>query len=474
MLASAHFKTKRDPLDDWFDPILNADTRLFIDPFLIYREPPGGYWSNAHSLLIRHFDVAFKLIAEGNLDPKTLPYKKALALLVFKEPKEFCLGYTAKGTEGLGSGSGYAKLIAQAIADAIKRGMKHLKHFEELGILSEGIGSDRISDMASTILKNRFVGYTQEIARRHSMHVELQQLDAARFDGMRMRFETESVNIPVNPFTQKPLLFVPKRFLRSLPFLNARAWWGDPQNEQLRNDVNYEILGRINKAEIVEIARANPEAVRRWTIQKEKAAASPYDVGSDPDGVWQWDPATSAFAARHPLALAVAKSQTEFTSVIETVIEQFRFFVEDQGGWELLWRKLGTEKPEHAAQLLFRGIASHYCKANNISLDAEVNLGMGPVDFKFSNGYSRRAHLEVKKLHNSKFWRGLEAQLPSYMKSDKVDDGWFLSIRYRDGDQWDKREAQLEERVKAAAKSRGLRIRYAIIDARPKKSASKL
>jgi len=31
---------------------------------------------------------------------------------------------------------------------------------------------------------------------------------------------------------------------------------------------------------------------------------------------------------------------------------------------------------------------------------------------------ARRALLEVKKLHNGKFWDGLEAQLPSYSKSD--------------------------------------------------------
>ena len=36
MLASAHFEITRQKADDWFDPILNADTELFIDPFLIF------------------------------------------------------------------------------------------------------------------------------------------------------------------------------------------------------------------------------------------------------------------------------------------------------------------------------------------------------------------------------------------------------------------------------------------------------
>src|SRR5277367_4665429 len=103
MLASAQFKIKKEKNDDWFDPILDADTELFVDPFLVFKESQG-FWKGAHAALINHFNRAFLMIAEGSLNPATLAYKKALALLVFKEPKELCLGYTSKGTSGLGSG----------------------------------------------------------------------------------------------------------------------------------------------------------------------------------------------------------------------------------------------------------------------------------------------------------------------------------------------------------------------------------
>src|SRR2546427_3073465 len=137
MLTSKYFKIRRAPADDWFDPILTTDTELFVDPFLIFKESEGS-WSNAHETIVRHFDRAFRLIAEGNLNPESIAYRKALALLVFPEPREFCLGYTARGTAGSGSGDIYAGAIAAAIADAIKRGITNPKHFEELGILNEG------------------------------------------------------------------------------------------------------------------------------------------------------------------------------------------------------------------------------------------------------------------------------------------------------------------------------------------------
>jgi hypothetical protein len=141
----------------------------------------------------------------------------------------------------------------------------------------------------------------------------------------------------------------------------------------------------------------------------------------------------------------------------------------------LLWNTPhNEEKPELSPQLLFRGIASSYCRANNISIDREVNLGRGPVDFKFSNGYSRRAHLEVKKLHNGKFWNGLSEQLPSYLKSDEVRDGWFLAIRYRDGKSATDRIKELPGKVRTVGAMKGLNLRYALIDGRPKASASKL
>jgi hypothetical protein len=474
MLASVHFQIKRTPSDDWFDPILDADTELFVDPFLVFKETTG-FWKSAHRRLIDHFDRAFLLIAEGNLSAKTIQYQKALALLVFKEPKELCLGYTSKGTAGQGSGFGYAEGIAEAITDAIQRGLEHPRHFEELGILNRGIGPDRISDITCTILKSTLVEYTQTVAKRHSIPLSKHRVFAANFDSSRLRWEVPEVEVPTNPFNGGPLVFVPERFLKDLPVLNAEDWWTYYESERLRQDLNYEILGKVNKEVIVAAARKAPESVRKWTIQKEKETAAGYDFASDPKGVWQWDQAASTFVANNPLTLSSAQTNDEFLETIRKIIANYALFVEDQGGWSLLWDSGSKkEKPEQAAQLLFRGVAQNYCRANNISLDAEVNLGRGPVDFKFSRGYLQRAHLEVKKLHNGKFWNGLEAQLPSYMKSDEVTNGWFLAVQYNESKTSQYRAKELPARVSAVGQQKQINLKYGLVDARPKKSASKL
>lgn len=473
MLTSTHFKIARKNDDDWFDAILNADTKLFIDPFLIFKESKG-FWSHAHDKIIKHFDRAFLLMAEGNLNPKSLAYKKAIDLLTFREPRELCLGYTAKGTQGAGGGLGYAKTMADAIVAAIQRGLKHPRHFEELGILNEGIGSDRISDIAATILKAELIQYTQKIAARHKIPLAKHRIYAGAFDEQRLRWDIAEIEVPTNPFTSKPFLFVPLRFLNDLPVLNPDDWWDSYENERLRQDMNYEIMGRVDKAKIVAAARKHPEMVRAWTKSKEGEKTPAYDFDRDPLGVWQWDAKTQQFADAHPLALVAASTHDEFLKVIERLVDQFKLYIEQQGGWSLLWNDDGTDKPEDAAQLLFRGVVQHYCHANNISIDREVELGRGPVDFKFSTGYAHRAHLEIKKLHNGRFWNGLEQQLPTYMRADNVKDGWLLAVRYREGEAAENRVKELPKRVQAVAKKENLNLKFGAVDARRPLSASKL
>jgi hypothetical protein len=57
------FKVRRQKRqDDWFDPVLSVDTKLFIDPFLIYAREKGLF-SGSHKEIISFFNDVFSLIA---------------------------------------------------------------------------------------------------------------------------------------------------------------------------------------------------------------------------------------------------------------------------------------------------------------------------------------------------------------------------------------------------------------------------
>jgi hypothetical protein len=90
---------------------------------------------------------------QGNAS--SLQYKKTVDLMLFPEPKEFGLGFVSKGNRGSGTGRGFAKRIVRSMAIAIERGLQDLHHFEELGLLVDKIGRDRISDIACNVLKAR-------------------------------------------------------------------------------------------------------------------------------------------------------------------------------------------------------------------------------------------------------------------------------------------------------------------------------
>lgn len=470
MLFSEHFKITKGENDDWFDPILDDDTKVFVDPFSIFKEQLG-FWADAHSRIINHFDHCFRLIAEGHLNPNSVSYKKALDLLNFPEPRELCLGYTQRGTSGAGSARGFARIMAGLIADAIRRGLENIDHFEELGIFEKGIGPDRISDTACTILKPRLIEYTQAVAAAHKLSTESHVLRSGQLDDRRLRLSDTMADLPTNPFTKGPLLLVPQRFLDTLPAINKDDWWDALESERLREDMSYEVLGNVDKERIVRAARGNPAFVHEWANERENQPATSYDLAADPAGLYRWDPVSRQYVAENPIELPEAQSDEEFFEVIEKVVQQFKLFVEEQGGWDLLWNG-DKEKHEEALQLLFRGIAKHYCEANGMVLDREVDLGRGSVDFKFSNGYKRRAHLEIKKVHSGQFWHGLEEQLPIYMNSDELNDGWFMAVRYRDTRGQIERIEELPNIVAQAASRHGKNLRYVYIDARRPPSAS--
>ena len=91
MQFSEHFEIDVDDDDDWFDPILDTDTRLFVDPFLIFKERDGP-WSTAHGDLIDYFDRAFRLLS-GHEDSRcSLQYRRVVTLMQFHEPGELLLG----------------------------------------------------------------------------------------------------------------------------------------------------------------------------------------------------------------------------------------------------------------------------------------------------------------------------------------------------------------------------------------------
>lgn len=472
MRFSEHFGVQRTDQDDWFDPHLIIDTKLFIDPLLLLGA--GGDWPDAHGELIAHFVYCYELVAKSK-GTASVSAQAARRLLTFPEPFELGLGYTAAGTRGSGSGDSYAARMADGIAVAIAAGLSQPEHIEEIGILNEGIGADRISDACANVIKGRLIAYTQEVARRHEVPLERHKVRHARVTLDMARWHDEDVDLPTNPTSGRPVILVPQFLLNSLPTLNADDWFDSHFNEDIRLSLNLPVGKAVTKAGIVSWARKHPDRVRDWAReQTSRKDLVGYDLGADPLGVVQWDQEPSRYAAEHPLPARVVSTHEDLVELMGEVVEHFRHFIESQRGWSLLWNDDGSEKPEAAVQLVFLGVVQPYLRQFNVELDREVELGRGPVDFKASSGTTARLLIEVKKLHSGKFWNGLQGQLPSYMTSDEATHGWFIAVQYRSNRAALDRLKHLPAEVRLAAEASGKHIRYTTVDARRPVSASNI
>ena len=85
--------------EEWFDPFLNLDTEVFIDPFLIFGNE-SGLFEGAHAEIIAFFAHIFEKIARSGGVQVSAPWRQALDCLSFPEMEELCLGFTAEGTGG--------------------------------------------------------------------------------------------------------------------------------------------------------------------------------------------------------------------------------------------------------------------------------------------------------------------------------------------------------------------------------------
>jgi hypothetical protein len=250
-----------------------------------------------------------------------------------------------------------------------------------------------------------------------------------------------------------------------MPTLNPNDFWGycyDQNAQELRTELGEEISRSVNKDVILEKALMDYQSVEDFVAFLERVGGAPYDLESDPRGLVKWYRKTREFVEANPIDLSFNGSD-DFPEFVQALSAVFKNYVENQGGWELIHNDDGRPKSESACQRLFLGIVRHYCLANDIDISPEVNIGRGPVDFKLSRGSSMTALIEMKLAKNTKFWSGLEKQLPKYLEAEDVKHGHFLVIAFSESDVG--RLNNIHERVAAMNAQTNFEITHSVVEA---------
>jgi hypothetical protein len=456
------------------NPTLNADTGLFIDPLLIEGSHHPEIREGARGTYEAHFTTVIKLI-RASRTPGDAAWRSALRHLSFPEIKWTCLGYGAQSVSGSGSGSDMTGHLIQTAKEIVDFGVEDPDLFVAMALFEEGFGPDRISDMTTNVILGDLLRFNARI---------LDGLEIPR-QATILRLRNGKVYnavLPVNPYVKGggPVILVPTDILRDLPIAKD---WSDiadaaSQNAELRDRVNDQVAQLWTSKTL-----KDKNEVRRWALSGKdefetllemirEVLPTAYDTSGDPLGELVWRRLAATLAELEPFSLKAPPrlNLAGVVSVVEQIIEQFRFLIEDRRFSEELYHQ-GKPRPEKAAQRLFFAVAHAYCKANDLDLTPEADTSNGPVDFKVSAGFTGRVLVEIKLSTNGKLVRGYSRQLETYKTAEETVKGYYIVLDV--GQMGEKGNTLIASRNAAVA--RGETVSPIIfVDASRRPSASKL
>jgi hypothetical protein len=468
ILFSTHFGLKPGTLEaaGLVDPFLNVDTQLFIDPALLEKSSNDLIRGEGLAAFRKHFDDFLRLLTISEREGDAA-WRAAERLLDLSEPPDNGLGYGGSRRSGSSRPDEIRDSIMRTSKEIVTLGSKDPEMLSLMGFFEENVGPDTISDFTTRAIATQLAKITEKFCHEHGVPTSDNQGEN----------EFSLPYFKLEDGKEKYVVLVPSDIVRELPIAN------DPSEIYAAVSYNQKIRDRVN-AFLGDGARhsaADRKAAMRKTalesaelfdlfLKTVKNFAKAYDPNDDLLGYHKLKEVLtsdiSAFKVSKKFDLAAGPEK--IAELVHETIATFKHHVEKGNLWEALWAD-GKPKKERASQLIYFAIADCFCKANNVDISPEANMGGGPIDFKFSVGYEARVLVEMKR-SNGSVRHGYEKQLEFYKEAAKTFHGIFVVIDYGDlGSKLATIQQIRAERLAAGEKASDI----VVIDATPKASASK-
>jgi hypothetical protein len=468
VLFSTHFKVPQSELSEagLIDPFLDVDIPLFIDPVLLEKSRNSHINTSALSRFRKHFEILIRLLTISQSEGDAA-WKAARRQLDLREPPENGLGYGGSGRSGSSRPFDVREAILRTSKEIITLGSNDPEMISLMGFFEEDVGPDTISDLTTTVIVDDLSNITEKFCINH--HVPLFNFDIC--DNHKIPKFTDHRGRSI------PIILVPLDIVRDLPIAND---WSDiervaMENERIRDRVN-RYLGGIAKPTIIDRKRALRKAALGsstdfdFFLNAVKENVSYYDPNLDALGYYRLKSiiANGIQNNSESISYDLKRGASEVLRIAKDTLSVFKRHVEQGNLWEELWIE-GKPKKERAAQLIYYAIADSLCKAHNVDISPEANMGGGPIDFKFSSGYTARVLIEMKRSSGTVV-HGYEKQLEFYKAAAQTDFAIFVVIDYGD---LGSKLSEIQS-IQKARTDRGERAsEIVVIDATPKSSASK-
>jgi hypothetical protein len=251
---------------DFAIPFLDEDVPLFLDPFLLWKSP-SMQDSSLHTAMVASFNH-FGYLARNGREREALD-----TLIAMSECPEVGLG-TARDKKGHRIGEGTARDILSLFSTIPQVQSGGFEHIEEIQLLVGQVSRDRISDLGCNLIKSFLVDYT--IDQCDKIGVPMSPVELTVFDYRSKVLISEGVSLPVNPHTGTPILLVPKRWLRFVPWINYDDYYAGAHIAYESDSPGKTIGDRIA---VLGYNRQNYGLVRAFVQEKERTQA---DCNNDP------------------------------------------------------------------------------------------------------------------------------------------------------------------------------------------------
>jgi hypothetical protein len=450
---------------------LAIDTKLFIDPLLLSSSAHSEIRDEAAVEYTQHFQHVISFLSATKRS-EDVAWRTARRLLTFPEIKGTCLGYGAGSISGSGFGRALTERVLAVGKEIVDLGIRDPDLFQAMALFEDDIGPDLVSDMTTNVIRAALAQFNRRILEE----LGLSSVEDFDLNGVPAQFLR-------NPSQRDrtPVILVPLDILRKLPI--AKDWDeiadAAAKTAAIRDRVNRHIAHiwaaktKRDKRELRCQALASRTAFETLLDALHRVPRRAYDSSTDPEGVLTWGPIARKVAENFPLELKVGTAPLdidEALSLVRAMVERFRQMIEHNGLNRELYRDDHSPRHESTAQRLFFAICFCYCEANNLDLSPEVDTGSGKIDFKFSQGFSRRILVEIKLSTNSALVQGYTTQMETYKTAQQTLRALFVVIDV--GGMGKKAERLLQ--LRNAARSKGAPLSdLEFIDGLLKPTASK-
>ncbi|MGX2042308.1 hypothetical protein ACWJKU_19580 (plasmid) [Methylocaldum sp. MU1018] len=462
-----------------FNVALVNDLPLFVDPFLLYDSPKQTY-QELHDGIIAYLCFLRDRAVAGELSSGAISQ-----WLLFKEVKQNWLGFSKTGNVGTGLGHDFARALARNLTTAFKdfgnETISHGSHLEKLGLLSGGVGRDHLSDFTTNLIKGYLLDYTQTFALAHIRPEQRARcrIERVRFNYETQRWQTGYFELPVANgdyviLTPKEILTRDEAWINQTDLLDRfHDICVSLPDDTLRTQVNEHFYRQINKRTKEKEKRA--AAMRtieqfhelldyyiRWKEEHGSEAHRSADAKVKETHL-QFVENVRTLVSHHLAGTEFYSSDSSYEQSMKRVM-YLKHVIEDQGGHRLFYVNGQPVQREVDLHVMFR--LTWFANAADLDLNAEVNNGRGPVDFKISKGKKNSNLVEFKLAKNTSLEKNLQHQVKIYEKASDTRRSVKVIMYFSDSEL--QRVMDILKRLKLTDCKDII-----LIDARPKVSASK-